>query len=301
MASKARKFVSRLAAPVLRRAASSYVAGPEFDDALRVALRLQGMNFMVTIGYWNGDADSPRHVADAYLQSLASMQGRKLDHLSIKLPALDYSFDLLEEVLCAAKKLGVKIHFDSLGPETVDRTLNLIDRALLSHPNLGITIPTRWKRSLRDIDWAIERDVNMRIVKGQWPDNVAAKTADKAEPDFVPAIWHLAGRVNRVNVATHNPELISDSLECLYAAGTRGDVELLYGLPTRKALNAARQFGAPVRFYIPFGYAWLPYCLSQARKNPRILLRMVKDSLFANHQIIPSRVHGFDSAEAKSE
>jgi proline dehydrogenase len=297
MKTKVRKFISRLAAPALRRAARAYVAGPEFDDALRVALGLQSKGFLVTISYWNGDEDSPRHVADAYLQSLAAMQGRSFDHLSIKLPALDYSYDLLEEVMGAAKRLDVKIHFDSLGPETVDRTLSILDRALSTYPGFSVTIPTRWKRSLKDIDWAIERNLTMRIVKGQWPENGNASL----EQDFVPAIWRIAGRVREVNIATHNPELIADSLECLYAAGTHGNVELLYGLPTRSALNVARQFGAPVRFYIPFGHAWLPYCLSQAQKDPRILLRMLKDSLFANHGISPSRLRGLEAAEAKSE
>jgi proline dehydrogenase len=277
----ARKFVSRLAAPVMRRAASSYIAGAEFNDALRVALRLQSMGFLATIGYWNGEEDSPRHVADAYLQSLVGMQGRKIDHLSIKLPALDYSHELLEEILCAAQKLNAQVHFDSLGSETVDRTLNMLDRVLPSYPNLGITIPARWKRSLHDIDWAIERNVTMRIVKGQWPDSASEKT----EQDFLSAIRRLAGRVSQVNVATHNPELVSQSLECLRAAGTCANMELLYGLPTRQPLIVARQLNAPVRFYIPFGHAWLPYCLSQARKNPQILLRMLKDSFFANHWV----------------
>ncbi len=279
-----RKFVSRLAAPVIRRAASSYVAGPELDDAFRVALRLQDLGYLVTIGYWNGDKDSPRHVADAYLQSLAGMQGRNCDHLSIKLPALDYSCDLLEEVICAAKKLEVSLHFDSLGPETVDRTLSVLDRARSIYSDFGITIPTRWKRSLQDIDWAIERNVRMRIVKGQWPESASADT----EQDFLPVIKHLAGRVAQVNVATHNPKLVGESLECLKAAGTCGNVELLYGLPTRQPLNVARQLGAPVRFYVPFGHAWLPYCLSQARKNPQILFRILKDSLFTDHEISSS-------------
>ena len=274
----ARKFVSRLAAPVMRRAASSYIAGAEFDDGLRVALRLQGMGFLSTIGYWNGEQDSPRQVADAYLQSLDGMQGQKIDHLSIKLPALDYSHELLEEILCVAQKMAAQVHFDSLGPQTVDRTLNMLDRVLPSYPNLGITIPARWQRSLHDIDWAIERNVTMRIVKGQWPDRVSETT----EQDFLSAIRHLAGRVSQVNVATHNPGLVSQSLECLRAAGTCANVELLYGLPTRQPLAIARQLNAPVRFYIPFGHAWLPYCLSQARKNPQILLRMLKDSFFAN-------------------
>ena len=287
MQGKARKFVSRLAAPVLRRAADSYIAGPDFNDALRVALRLQNMGFGITICYWNGDDDSPRHVADSYLQSLASMQGRNFDSLSIKLPALDYSEDLLEEIFSAAKLAGVQIHFDSLGPETADRTFSVLDRMLTKHANFGVTIPTRWKRSLKDMDWAIERKLSMRIVKGQWADN----SAENLDGSFVPAIRHLAGRVPHVNVATHNPVLMRESLEFLKASGTHCNVELLYGLPMRRAMAVARRFSAPVRFYIPFGHAWLPYCFSQASKNPRIFLRMLKDSLFTNQNITPSRLH----------
>ncbi|MBZ5506235.1 MAG: proline dehydrogenase family protein [Acidobacteriia bacterium] len=278
MKAKVRKFVSRLSTPVLRRAASSYVAGPEIDDALRVALRIQRMGFTATIGFWNGDHDSPRLVADAYLQSLAAMPGRNLDNLCIKLPALQYSYELLEEVLCVAKRLNVRVHFDSLGLETVDRTLSVLDRALLTYTNLGITFPASWKRSLKDIDWAIERKLPIRIVKGQWPDSSSVNS----DQDFASAIRRLAGRVARVNVATHNAELARQSLECLHAAGTRGNMDLLYGLPVRRSLVVAKHFAAPVRFYIPFGHAWLPYCFSQARKNPRILLWMLKDSLFSN-------------------
>ena len=91
-------------------------------------------------------------------------------------------------------------------------------------------------------------------------------------------VQHLAGRVDSVRIATHNPQLVAESLQCLNAAGTHADVELLYGLPTRQPLAVAKQFATPVRFYIPFGHAWLPYCLSQAKKDPRILLRILKDS-----------------------
>jgi proline dehydrogenase len=270
----ARKFISRLAAPVVRRAASSYIAGPELNDALRVASRLKSMNFAVTIGFWNGDDDQPRQVADACLKSLAAVHNQKLDYLSIKPPALQYSHELLEEILCKARELNVCVHFDSHGPETADRTLDLIDHGLSTYKNLSVTIPTRWKRSLRDIDWAIERKLPMRIVKGQWAESDSAT----AEPEFISAIQHLAGRVDRVRIATHNPQLIAESLQCLNAAGTHADTEFLYGLPTRQPLAVAKQFGAPVRFYIPFGHAWLPYCLSQAQKDPRILLRILKDS-----------------------
>ena len=39
-------------------------------------------------------------------------------YLSIKLPALDYSADLLEEVARKAAETGCRLHFDALGPDS---------------------------------------------------------------------------------------------------------------------------------------------------------------------------------------
>src|SRR5262249_54371246 len=111
----------------------------------RVAVRLQRNRFLVTVGFWNADDDFPRFVADKYLKALAAMQGGGSDCLSIKLPALGYSYDLLQEVLIAAKNQGIRIHFDSLGLDTVDQTLSTIDRALGIYNDIGITIPAGWR------------------------------------------------------------------------------------------------------------------------------------------------------------
>jgi len=89
----------------------------------------------------------------------------------------------------------------------------------------------------------------------------------------------LAGRGCRVAVATHDHALAGQALARLRDAGTPCELELLYGLPARQSLQAARAAGVPVRVYVPYGHAWLPYGLSQARRNPRILWWTMKDWL----------------------
>ena len=60
-------------------------------------------------------------------------------------------------------------------------------------------------------------------------------------------IDRLAGRAPLVAVATHDP--------CL-----------------------ARAARVPARIYVPYGAAWVPYCLSQVRQNPRLLWWALRDA-----------------------
>ena len=56
-----------------------------------------------------------------------------------------------------------------MSPETVDRTFALIDEARRIYPNLGCALPSRWRRSLGHADRAIEWNLRIRLVKGEWP------------------------------------------------------------------------------------------------------------------------------------
>ena len=145
----------------------------------------------------------------------------------------------------------------------------------------GCTLPARWRRSLRDADEAVDLGLRVRIVKGQWADAGAETKLPDLEirERFLAIVRALAGRARRVVVATHDPALARPALECLRAAGTACELELLFGLPVRSLLPVARAAGVPVRFYVPYGHAWLPYCLSQARQHPRILWWTMRDWL----------------------
>jgi proline dehydrogenase len=80
-----------------------------------------------------------------------------------------------------------------------------------------------------------------------------------------------------VSVASHDGALAGEALRRLQSAGTRCDLELLYGLPMRASLRVARRLGVPVRVYIPYGAAYLPYAVSRLRKSPRIAWWLLRD------------------------
>jgi hypothetical protein len=81
-------------------------------------------------------------------------------------------------------------------------------------------------------------------------------------------------------VASHDPALVAWSAERLEHAGTPCELELLYGLPTRRVLSVAAGSGLGVRVYVPFGTAYLPYGL-RGPKPARMAARLSRDVLRA--------------------
>jgi len=265
--------------PLTKRASRSYVAGAELANAVNACHRFARQGFASTVGFWSGENDDHRLVADAYLNALAVLAGEGLDcYLSIKTSALGLSRNLVNEVAESGREVGIGIHFDSLTHEEADQTFDLIAGQVSHCPQLGCTLPGRWRRSLRDTDLAVELGLRVRVVKGQW--------ADPHHPDldlregFLAVIDQLAGRAHYVAVATHDPPLAREALRRLQAAGTPCGLELLYGLPLKAAVRAAKDADAPIRLYVPYGKAWLPYRISQIRKNPRVLWWVMRDAIF---------------------
>lgn len=276
--SGATRFAWRCWMPIAARAARAYIAGPTLGDALGAAEAAAKRGSAVSICPWDCEADSPRSVADAYLAALRGIAACALHcSLSIKAPSLRYSRDLLDEVLDTARAHGTALHFDSLAPETIDPTWPLIQYAAERHAPIGCTLPARWPRSADDAERAIALGVNVRVVKGQWAD--PAHDASDLRQRYLVLVERLAGRARSVGVATHDPPLAHDALTCLKRAGTRCELELLFGLPMRSQMEIAGALAVPVRLYIPYGHAWLPYGLSQVRQNPRILWWTARDWL----------------------
>jgi proline dehydrogenase len=274
-----RRTASSCLMPLAARAARAYIAGPEIEDAVRVSQQLAARGFTATIGFWDGPGDTPRGVADHYLAALDAISAAKLGaYLSIKLPALATSNELLDEVLARAREHGIRIHFDSLGPEAADDAWRAIVRASADpRHSLSVSLPGRWKRSLDDAEAAIAHGVAVCVVKGQWPD-VDWPELDLSE-GFLNVIDRLAGRARHVSVASHDIELAAEALRRLRTTNTSHDLELLYGLPERRSLRLAEERETPVRFYVPYGKAYLPYALGQARRNPRMFWWLLRDSV----------------------
>ncbi len=264
---------------IVAHLARGYVAGPEATDGVRVCRWAAGNGWSSTICPWDGPDDTPETVTANYEAALTAIRNQALDcYLSIKAPALNYSFEVLSRLLEVAAENGLRVHFDALGMESVSPTFQLIERAVGTYRNLGCTLPSRWRRSLLDAERVVDWGLPVRIVKGQWP--------DPQQPDFDPRagfldlIDALRGRAAQVAVASHDAPLAKEALSRLLQSRTPCQLEQLFGLPLRDA-SVARPLGVGMRIYVAYGQAWLPYCLSQVRRRPIILAWAVRDGLLA--------------------
>jgi proline dehydrogenase len=88
-----------------------------------------------------------------------------------------------------------------------------------------------------------------------------------------------AGRARHVAVATHNPQVARAALCRLKTAGIPCSLELLYGLPQHPLMQIARDIGAPLRMYVPYGKAGLPYRLKDSVRHPRYIGWFMHDLL----------------------
>jgi proline dehydrogenase len=207
-------------------------------------------------------------------------------YLSIKLPALTDSGELLADVLNRAAACRQRIHFDSLGPEAADATWSAaVEAAKSAEVTISCSIPGRWRRSLSDAHAAVAAGIIPRVVKGQWADP-ACPEIDLRE-SFMGVVERFAGRAPHVAIASHDAPLARDAIRCLKAAGTNCELELLYGLPERASLAVAEREDVRVRFYVPYGKAYLPYCLGQARRQPSLIWWLLRDSLLPARRVVP--------------
>jgi proline dehydrogenase len=274
----ARRTASRIAMPLVGAAARSYIAGERIEQGLGAARLLQGQGRAVCIGYWNADADGPAAVVGEYLKAFGPLSRQSpAGYVSIKLPALGGCDRLPDELVEQALAHNVRIHFDAMWPATVGRTIALVDRLLEVLPSelVGFTLPGRWVRSVKDAEWVVERDINVRVVKGQWTDPDLPEHDPRA--GYLQVIDALAGRARHVAVASHDVTLAGSALQQLQSSRTSCELELLYGLPMKAAVAQADQFGVPVRVYVPYGQAFLPYAMSQLKQNPRIAWWLLRD------------------------
>ncbi len=269
----------------MRLAGRAYVAGTELDEALSVAQRLQAKGYASSVAYWDPDGANPEDVRHAYLSAahrLAADNANLDCYLSVKAPSVKFERAAFAQLVAECAKGEVRLHFDSLGPETADPTFALADELLRDYRHVSITLPGCWSRSVRDAAWAIDRGIVVRVVKGQWPD-MKDGTVDPVE-GYLKVIGALAGKAAHVAVASHNPAVVGPALRILTAEGTSCELELLYGLPVEHVLAIANDMGVRTRIYIPYGYGWLPYSLSQARRNPKIFWWILKDMMQGSHR-----------------
>jgi proline dehydrogenase len=281
----------RVLGPVYARAGSAYLSGRERTSALAVAERLLAARSEVTLGYWPDQRASAAQVTDevyATLESLAELDAYG-DRIAISLKAarLGFDADAVRQLSRLAVERHTRLVFDAHSPAEADRTLELARVARGEGASTGVVLPARWGRSAEDAVMASEYGLSVRVVKGQWPDDVPGGRRLSGEgalrSSFLDLIDRLAGLGVRVAVATHDVVLLEQALARLATPGTPPEVELLLGMPVQRALDTARRAGASTRFYVSFGHPGLPYPFMAVLLRPRLAWLLTQGIVLGEH------------------
>ncbi|GAA0544935.1 proline dehydrogenase [Rhizomicrobium palustre] len=267
---------SALLMPLIKKAAAPYAGGETITDALAVATRLAHEGHATTLGFW--DAGEEADILAPYRAAITALRDVPFEsYISLKPPALRFSPELAHTLAREVAPAGLRLHSDSHGVEVADRS-NAFTEALLGvlpPENVSTTLPGRWQRSLGDADWAMSKNLAVRVVKGQWPD--PADPHRDIASGYLAVIDRLAQGARHVAVATHDLELARASIKRLKAARVSCEIEILLGMPAKPLLAWAKAGGVPVRVYVPYGPGFVPNAIGVLRRNPRILLAVAKE------------------------
>ena len=260
-----------------------YIAGPTLDDARRTALALNGAGKRATIDVLGEEihtADEARAIAASYGEVLEAIHGDGLDaNVSVKLTGLGLKLDLslCHELLAGlvrdAAAHGSFVRIDMEDASCVDDTLALY-RELRGAgiDNVGIVLQAYLKRTHHDIADLRDLQPSVRLCKGIYvePGSIAFKDAEVVRRSFVSCLDALLDGGSRVAIATHDEELIAQSLERVAALPRDGyELQMLLGVREARATELVAA-GHPLRVYVPFGRRWYEYSLRRLQENPQM-------------------------------
>ena len=277
---------------LVRRVSAPYIAGPMLDDARNtvVALNAAGKRATVDVlGEEVHNAAESEAIAAAYRDVLAAITADSLDaNISVKLTGLGLKLDLdlcrslLEALVRDAGARGSFVRIDMEDASSVDDTLALY-RTLRSAglDNVGIVLQAYLKRTLTDIAELRDLRPSVRLCKGIYvePGALSFKDPDVIRRSFVSCLDTLLDQGSRVAIATHDEQLIGESLVRTASLEPGAyEFQMLLGVRESRAdeLVAA---GHPLRVYVPYGQRWYEYSLRRLQENPQMAGVIAKATL----------------------
>ncbi len=258
--------------------ASRHVAGSELDDALRICRWAESEGFRTVISPWSGPQEDSRKMFDLYAAALGAVGTQSgLCYLSIKLDAIGYDEGMFRDLIYLARLNAVRLHIDSLGPDTADTALRFVEKAAASFHQIGYTLASRWHRSLTDAERVAELGTPVRIVKGQWEDPLWRGL--DCRKNYLDIAGKLAGRCGEVGIATHDIPLAREVLTRLLYDETNCELEQFFSLPLNGE-TLARKLQCPYRIYVAYGHPGIPYNVRFTLTRPRIAAWVFADFAF---------------------
>ena len=272
--------------------ASRFVAGEEPRDAVRVGERLQAKGIKATfdkLGEDVHDREAAARAADAAKELLRLIPARVERNISIKMSSMgqeisrDVCLENTASILEVAKEVGGFVRLDMEGSKLTQDTIEVFHDLRKRYDNVGIVLQAYLHRTLDDVREAVDRGDRVRLCKGAYrePPEVALQDMSEIRRTFKQAAHLLLDRGHHPAIATHDEELIRDTIDHARDRGiepSRFEFQMLYGLRPKR-WNQLVADGYSVRIYVPYGTHWVPYFYRRLRERKENVLFVLKSLL----------------------
>ena len=265
-----------------RKLARRFIAGEEFEDAVRVVRQLTAEGFAVTLDHLGESVRESRDADEAclvYLTLLDRLAAEGIaSHISIKLTQLGLAIDE-ESALQRVKALVDRaarchnfVRIDMESSASTDATLRVFRAAAAPPDVLGIVIQSYLYRSEKDVDELLKHGSRIRLCKGAYkePPEVAFSRKADVDANYLKLVEKLLLSGHYHAFATHDPRMIAATRDFAAAHGIPADrfeFQMLYGIRRRLQRELLRQ-GYGVRVYVPYGSQWYPYFMRRLAERP---------------------------------
>lgn len=303
---------------IFKRVVNRFIAGDTLEEALAAAEGLAERGYFVTLDYL-GEAVSSAGEAiqakDTYIRMFERVSaspcfrtpfavckeksvhpkpfefgGRTLPvesaNVSIKLTQCGLGLDdaLAEqhyrEVAAVAQAYGSFLRIDMEDSPYTERTIRMVERVHLDFDQTGTVLQTYLLRTPRDVDWVIERDMRVRLVKGAYlePADIALQRMPDIDDAYLKLGKKLLDKGRFPAFGTHNERLLNELARYAEAKGIdkdRFEFQMIYGIRRDLQERFLRE-GYNVRIYMPFGDSWYPYFSRRLAERPANMFFILK-------------------------
>jgi len=281
--------------PVSAGIVTSYVAGEETADAVRVTKELVGQGLATTIDYLGEDttdAAQAEATVTAYLELLQALHEAGLAtsaEVSVKLSAIGQYLPAAEapaggarvalenarRICRAAANVGTTVTLDMEDHTTTDATLHTLRELRQDFPGTGAVLQAYLRRTEADCHRLAAEGSRVRLCKGAYDEPEEVAFTDRLEVDrsYVRCLRVLLEGEGYPMIATHDPRMIAIARHLVDETGREPgtyEFQMLYGIRPQEQTRLA-SLGETVRVYVPYGGEWYGYLMRRLAERPQNL------------------------------
>jgi proline dehydrogenase len=280
--------------------ARRFVAGETLEEALRAIAPLSRAGQPVILNHLGENVVTPaeaRRACDSYVQMLRSLHEAGINgNIAVKLTQLGLDLDprlclsLTREIAAAAAAAQNSIEIDMEGSAYTEASLRILEEVHKEHGNTGIAIQAYLSRSQADLERLLPLKVKVRLVKGAYrePPSIAFQRKLEVDASYRKLLDRMFdqlplpdGHGPRLAIATHDPALLDYAcmrIRRLNPRPNQYEFQMLLGI-RRDLQQKVLSLGHPLRIYVPFGEAWVPYFMRRLSERPANVMFVLRSLL----------------------